>query len=83
MKKLPEPSTATPVGKTSSAATAGPPSPAEEQQRELPATVEMIPFATLRMRLFISSAMKRLPDASTATAFGNRKLGAGSGSVVA
>src|SRR5580692_8446185 len=71
MKRSPEVSTATQHGKYNDAEVAGPPSP-ENPRLPLPATVVMIPVIadTLRMRLLLVSAIKRLPEASTATLAG-------------
>ena len=74
MKKLPLPSTATPLGKAKPALVAGAPSPLKPEM-PLPATVVMMPeVSTLRMRLLFRSAMKRLPAPSTATPVGKAKL---------
>ena len=70
MKRLPAPSTATPLGKSSRAAVAGPPSPPNPDSPE-PATVVIIPAAsTFRIRSLRVSAMKRLPAPSSATPLG-------------
>ena len=54
----------------SAAEVAGPPSP-EKPWVPLPATVVMIPLGdTFRIRLLMVSAMKRFPEASTATPLG-------------
>src|ERR1039457_3865884 len=72
MKRLPALSTAMPAGWNSSAEVAGPPSPLKPAV-PLPATVLIVPAAvTFRMRLLVSSAMKRLPALSTATPSGSR-----------
>ncbi len=58
-------SSTTPYGSLSSADVAGPPSP-DVPEMPLPATVLMVPLVfTARITRFPSSAMKRLPDAST------------------
>src|SRR5665213_739847 len=60
MRRLPDPSTATPVGPSNCALVAGP-----------PATVVMTPVVeTLRTRWLPRSATKKLPDPSTATPYG-------------
>src|ERR1700683_507561 len=70
MKIFPEASTATPEGLFNDAEVAGPPSP-DKPAVPLPATVVMIPLAeTFRIRLLPESAMKRFPEASTATSAG-------------
>ena len=74
MKRLPEPSTATPWGPLSCAADAGPLSPPKPWPL-VPATVVIVPSAsTLRMRWLLVSAMKRLPEPSTATPCGSVEL---------
>src|SRR5665213_2281490 len=70
MKRSPEPSTAIPSGAYSEAEVAGPKSP-EKPWVPLPATVVMVPPGdTFRIRSLPESAMKRLPEASTATLVG-------------
>src|SRR5260370_28337087 len=84
MKKSPEESAATPRGSAKVAEVAGPPSPEKLPFREmpattlktstfpLPATVVKMPLAeTFRIRLLEESAMKRFPEASTATPEGD------------
>ena len=67
MKMFPVVSTATPAGLCSCAARAGPWSPLKPRS-PVPATVVMVPErSTRRMRWFPKSAMKRLPEPSTAT----------------
>ena len=68
MYRLPAPSSATLRGAPSCAAVAAPPSPNDDPP---PATVEIFPEeSTLRMRLLFTSAMYRLPAASSATSWG-------------
>jgi hypothetical protein len=58
---------ATLQGEFNEADVAGPPSP-EKPAVPLPATVTITPLAdTFRTRLLLVSAMKRFPEASTAT----------------
>ena len=65
---------ATPVGPFKLALVARPPSP-ENPCVPSPATVLMVPeVSTLRMRLSLESAMKRLPEESTATPKGKFNL---------
>ena len=79
MNRLPTPSTATPAGKNSRAAVAGPPSPLKPLL-PVPATVVMTPaVSTLRIRWFHVSAMKRLPAPSTATSAGKNSRAAVAG----
>src|SRR5262252_9473471 len=69
MKRFPEASTASALGRENDAEVAGPPSP-EYPSEPLPATVVMMPLAdTFRIRS-VPSAMKRFPEPSTATAHG-------------
>src|SRR5437868_4166582 len=72
MNRLPDPSTATPVGVHKLALVAGPPSPVKPSNLPPPATVVMTPAAasTRRIRLLPLSAMNRLPDPSAATPAG-------------
>src|SRR5207245_1529713 len=71
MNRLPELSTAIPVGVVRFALVAGPPSPLKPR-KPLPATVVMMPevASTRRMRALKLSAMNRSPAASTATPSG-------------
>src|SRR5437016_802664 len=70
IKRFPEASTATPIGRFNAAEAAGPLSP-ENPAVPLPANVMITPDAdTFRIRLLPLSAMKRFPEASTATPFG-------------
>src|ERR1035438_10504884 len=70
MKRFPEASTAIPVGRFNDAKFAAPPSPANLKS-PLPAMVEMMPLAeTFRIRSLRESAIKRFPEASTATPWG-------------
>ena len=75
MNRLPEPSTATPLGQLRLAPVAGPPSP-ENRLLPFPAIVVMTPVAasTRRMRLLPWSPMNRLPEPSTATPIGPLRL---------
>ncbi len=67
MKRFPAPSTSRSMGLSSLAAVAGPPSP-EYPNLPVPATVVMTPeVSTLRILWLSRSAMKRLPEESTAT----------------
>ena len=67
MKRLPVASTATPLGVSNWAWTAGPPSPAKPRT-PVPAMVVMMPEeSTLCMLLLVVSEKKSLPAASTAT----------------
>ena len=72
MKRLPAPSRATPVVVLSSAAVAGPPSPAKPDIPGVPATVLIwcVVASTLRMTKLPWSAMKRFPATSRATPAG-------------
>src|ERR1035441_1467067 len=70
MYRLPVESTATPVGLSNWALVAGPLSPLKPAV-PFPATVVIIPFATLRIRLLSSSAMYRLPAESKAIPWGD------------
>ena len=72
MKRLPAPSRATPVMLLSSAAVAGPPSPAKPDIPGVPATVLIwcVIASTLRMTKLSWSAMKRFPATSRATPAG-------------
>jgi hypothetical protein len=65
MKRFLEASTATPLMLFNDAEVAGPPSP-EKPRDPLPATVVMMPSA-VTFRILNDSAMKRFPEASTAT----------------
>src|SRR5579871_1826667 len=70
MYRFPAESIATPHGSPNCALVAGPPSP-EYPDWPFPATVLMTPLGeTFRTRLFMESAMYKLPDASTATLCG-------------
>ena len=82
MKRLPEPSTATPVGVLKLALVAGPPSPLKPLT-PFPATVVMTPVsaATRLMRPLAQSAMSTLPPPSTATPRGYDKLALVAGSL--
>ena len=71
MATAPSGSCATPVGKSSRACVAGPPSP-EKPPRPVPATVVMIPRGdTRRMRWRSVSATRKPPSGVAATAVGN------------
>src|SRR5213592_3732189 len=72
MKRLPAPSRATPVGKLSLAAVAGPPSPAKSQAPPVPATVLIVPVAapTLRITQFPWSTTNRSPEPPRTTSAG-------------
>ncbi len=76
MKRFPKLSTATPEGSFNVALVAGPPSPEYQQEVPVPATVEMTPVwaETLRILQLLLSAMKMLPNLSTATPLGNARL---------
>src|SRR5439155_994194 len=68
IKMPPSAVTATPSGRLSRAAVAGPPSP-EKPLTPVPAMVVIIPLGdTRRTRLFSGSAMRKPPSAVTATA---------------
>src|SRR5205814_247916 len=67
-KILPEESMAIPLGESSEARVARPPSP-DDPFVPLPATVLIVPFESiLRMRWLLKSLMKRLPAESTTIA---------------
>jgi hypothetical protein len=72
MKRSPEASTATPPGPNNDAEVALPPSP-EKPAVPLPATVVMMPLADTFWIRFARLAMKRFPEASTATPWGKYK----------